>query len=373
MSEVGRVVGGLDVAVTEAWLATTCGLMPPITIAPIVGGRSNLTAVVTDAVDGRVVVRRPPLTGVLASAHDVVREGRIVAALAGTAVPVPEVLAVTDGTDPTGPDAPLLVTAFVEGTVVRDRTAASGVEPEARSALTGPVAGTLAALHAVDVDAVGLGDLARRGGYLRRQVARWSRQLAQGSDRPLPALERLAQVLGDLAPEQEEVVLVHGDYRLDNLIVSADGTAVRAVLDWELATLGDPLADLSTLLAYWGVPATPEAPASTVHPALPTALPGFAAPAALVDAYAAASGRDPDTLAERLRPYLAFAWFRIACIVEGVRVRTAAGAYGDGDAGAGVAAEAELALLADLVPQLAERALAVASRRGPVGFDHELS
>lgn len=374
MSDDRAVVAGLDVSVTGAWLAATCGLRPPVTVAPVVGGRSNLTAVVTDAEGRSVVVRRPPLAGVLASAHDVVREGRIVAALAGTAVPVPPVLAVTDGTDPSGPDVPLLVTDLVDGTVVRDRTVASGVDPAIRAAVTVPVAGTLAALHAVDVVAVGLGDLSRRGGYLRRQVDRWTRQLAKGSDRPLPTLERLARVLAGIAPEQEEVALVHGDYRLDNLIVAPEGTAVRAVLDWELATLGDPLADLGTLLAYWGVPATADAPASSVHPDLPTVLEGFASPAALVDAYAAASGGDPDALAERLRPYLAFAWFRIACIVEGVRVRTAAGAYGDAaGSDADPAREAELALFADLVPRLADRALAVASRTGPVGFDHELT
>ena len=373
MSDGPDVVAGLDVAATGAWLARTCALRPPVTLTPVVGGRSNLTAVVVDADGRRVVVRRPPLTGVLASAHDVVREGRIVAALAGTAVPVPEVLAMTDGTDVDGPDVPLLVTAHVDGTVVRDRSVAATLAPEVRAAVTAPVTATLAALHAVDVDAVGLGELARRDGYLSRQVARWSRQLARGSDRPLATLERLAATLADVAPAQTEVALVHGDYRLDNLIVTPDGTAVRAVLDWELATLGDPLADLGTLLAYWGVPATPATAASVVHPDLPTVLPGFAPPETLVEGYAAASGRDPAELAERLRPYVAFAWFRIACIVEGVRMRTAAGAYGTAGAAADPAVDAELELLADLVPQLADRALAVASRSGPLQFGHELS
>jgi aminoglycoside phosphotransferase (APT) family kinase protein len=359
--------GGLDAALLGPWLAQHCGMVAPVHISPVAGGRSNLTSVVTGADGRRVVVRRPPLSGVLASAHDVVREGRIMAALASTAVPVPAVLAVAGEEDGLG--APVLVTAHVEGTVVRDRVTAQALTLDERARLTSGVVRTLARLHEVDVDAVGLGGLARRGGYLARQVARWSRQLEGGSDRPLPVLGALARALGGAVPEEESVALVHGDYRLDNLIVDLATGEVRAVLDWELSTLGDPLADLGTLLAYWGVPARPDSLASVLHPGLPTAVEGFAAPAGLVAGYAAARGLDPDRLAEQLRPYLAFAWFRIACILEGVRVRTASGAYGDVDA----AGREELELLTDLVPDLGERALAVLERSGPLGFDHELT
>jgi len=359
--------GGLDRSGIEAWLVEHCGVAAPVTIAPVSGGRSNLTSVVTDAHGRRVVVRRPPLSGVLASAHDVAREGRIMTALAGTGVPVPEVLGTEEDLAVTG--APFLVTAFVEGTVVRDRAVATGLSVAERGRLGPAVARTLAEVHAVDVDAVGLGDLARRDGYLARQVARWTGQLAGGSDRPLPVLDALGRALAEAVPAQEGVALVHGDFRLDNLIVDPASGAVDAVLDWELATLGDPLADVGTLLAYWGVPATAGRDASVLIPDLPTALVGFSDPETLVAAYAAAAGHGVEDLAERLRPYLAFAWFRIACILEGVRVRTASGAYGvPGDA-----QRAEAALLEDLVPWIGERALAVLTRRGALRFHHELT
>jgi len=361
------MVGGFDVARLGRWLAERCDVVTPIAVDRVAGGRSNLTAIVTGADGRRVVVRRPPLSGVLASAHDVVREGRIMAALAGTAVPVPDVLASADEQD--GPGTAVLVTAHVDGTVVRDRRAASRLEPTERARLTDAVPTTLALLHEVDVDAVGLGDLARRDGYLARQVARWSRQLDAGSDRELPELVELARVLAASVPEQREVALVHGDYRLDNLIVDVTTGGVRAVLDWELATLGDPLADLGTLLAYWGVPASGDLPASAVHPDLPTALEGFAHPTGLVATYTAVRGLDADEVAARLRPFLAFAWFRIACILEGVRVRTASGGYGAVDD----EGRAELSVLSDLVPDLAARGLRMLRGHGPVGFDHELT
>ena len=366
--------GGLDVERIGSWLEQHRGLRPPVHVEVIAGGRSNLTSVVTDAEGRRVVVRRPPLSGVLASAHDVVREGRIMAALCASAVPVPEVLGVEDDAAFTG--APFVVTAHVDGVVVRDRTVASQLSVPQRAALGRTVVDALAAIHEVDVDAVGLGDLARRDGYLARQVARWTAQLDGGSDRPLPVLEALGRALADAVPAQDGVALVHGDFRLDNLIVDlapdgapARGAVVRAVLDWELATLGDPLADVGTLLAYWGVPARDGRPASVLIPDLPTALDGFSGPGELVALYAAARGLDAAELAERLRPYLAFAWFRIACILEGVRVRTVAGAYG----AMGDPARRETALLETLVPSIGERALAVLTRPGPLGFDHELT
>jgi aminoglycoside phosphotransferase (APT) family kinase protein len=366
--------GGLDVERIGPWLAEKCGLLLPVQVDVMAGGRSNLTSVVTDAAGRRVVVRRPPLSGVLASAHDVVREGRIMAALASTAVPVPEVLGLEEDVVVTG--APFLVTTYVEGVVVRDRQVASELSVAQRAGLGPVVADALAAIHDVDVDAVGLGDLARREGYLARQVARWTAQLEGGSDRPLPVLDELGRALAAAVPEQVGVALVHGDLRLDNVIVDLgpddrpDGAStVRAVLDWELATLGDPLADVGTLLAYWGVPARDGGPAAVLVPDLPTALPGFAGPGELVARYAAARGMDPVELAERLRPYLAFAWFRIACILEGVRVRTVSGAYG----AMGESARRETALLEGLVPSIGDRALAVLTRPGPLEFDHELT
>jgi len=373
--DVGRSApGGLDPERIGGWLAEHCGLTRPVTVAPVAGGRSNLTSIVTDRGGRRVVVRRPPLSGVLASAHDVVREGTIMAALAPTAVPVPAVLGSEE--DPEVIGAPFLVMEHVDGMVVRDEAAAAAITAPQRRALGLATARTLAAVHVVDVDAVGLGGLARRDGYLARQLARWAGQLERGSDRPLPMLEEVARRLGAALPEQDGVALVHGDFRLDNLIVDTASGAVLAVLDWELATLGDPLADLGTLVAYWGVPADAEGrPATVLLPGLPTSLPGFPGPGELVAAYADARGVAPDVLAERLRPYVAFAWFRIACILEGVRVRTAAGAYGRaGAADRGPAGpDGELAVLHDLVPALGERAAALLGRSGPLGFDHELT
>jgi aminoglycoside phosphotransferase (APT) family kinase protein len=366
--------GGLAPARLGGWLAEHCGFVPPVAVTPVAGGRSNLTSIVADRDGRRVVVRRPPLHGVLASAHDVVREGTIMAALARTAVPVPEVLG--SEADPEVIGAPFLVMAYVDGTVVRDEPAAAALTPSQRYALGLASARTLAEVHAVDVDAVGLGGLARRDGYLARQLARWAGQLERGSDRPLLMLEDVARRLGASLPEQVGVALVHGDFRLDNLIVDTASGSVLAVLDWELATLGDPLADLGTLVAYWGVPAAADGRAATVLlPGLPTSLAGFPGPGELVAAYADVRGIATDVLAERLRPYLAFAWFRIACILEGVRVRTAAGAYGGTGTAAGgaVRPDGELELLHDLVPALGERALALLGVAGPLGFDHELT
>jgi len=370
--------GGLDREAVGVWLAERCGMLLPIGVEPVVGGRSNLTSIVTGADGRRVVVRRPPLSGVLASAHDVVREGTIMAALARTAVPVPLVLGTEEDASVTG--APFFVTAHVDGTVVRDTDVAATLSATQRREVGLATARTLADVHAVDVDAVGLGALGRRDGYLARQLARWTGQLARGSERPLPVLEDLACRLGEALPVQDGVALVHGDFRLDNLLVRTgtgdDVVGVAAVLDWELATLGDPLADVSTLLAYWGVPAVDGAtPARVLAPGLPTALVGFPGPGELLHAYADARGIDVEQLSASLRPYLAFAWFRIACILEGVRVRTGAGAYGStraaegGSRGSGVEQE----LLHRLVPELGARAVALLGRRGPLGFDHELT
>lgn len=358
--------GGLDLERLAPWLREHCDLGPITTVVPVLGGRSNLTTIITDDRDQRIVVRRPPLSGVLASAHDVAREGRIMEALGNTSVPVPPVLAIADEQDGLG--VPLLVTGFVAGHVIRDVRSAADLDLRTRHRLTPSVVRTLAALHDLDVDAIGLGALARRSGYFMRQVERWTRQLARGGDRAVPVLHELAQALSDRRPAEGQLALVHGDYRLDNLIVDVGSCSVRAVLDWELSTLGDPLADLGTLLVYWGVPPRAGRAASVLLPDLPTAAEGFAEPAELVITYAEARGLDAEHLSEQLRPYLAFAWFRIACILEGVRIRTGRGAYGELQDTAGE----EMRRFEELVPELGYRALSMLAGRGPVVFEDEL-
>lgn len=303
-------LAGLDTVAVAAWLARAAGLREPIAFARVGQGQSNLTFLATDAAGRRVVLRRPPLGRLLASAHDVAREHRILRALDATAVPTPGVVAFTD--DPAITDVPLLAMAHVDGLVVDDMTVAEGLAPEARGRLGEALATTLAAVHAVDLEATGLVDLASHKPYAARQLKRWRRQWEASRTRELPAVEELADRLEAATPEQRELALVHGDFHLLNVIAAPDGGVVRAVLDWELCTLGDPLADLGGLLAYW-----PQASdvAPGVFPA--PALPGFPRRAKLVEVYANATGRDVSAVAF----WHALGLWKIAVICEGVRRR----------------------------------------------------
>jgi aminoglycoside phosphotransferase (APT) family kinase protein len=214
-------------------------------------------------------------------------------------------------------------------------------DQDQRAAASGALVETLLALHATDVDEVGLGDLGRRTGYVERQLRRWSGQLAKGSTRDLPLLVELGERLAADVPAPQAVTIVHGDYRLDNLILSPDGSAVRAVLDWELCTLGDPLADIGMLHVYWAEAADAVSPLGN----MPTVLPGFWTRDDVLAAYAAGTTLD---LSE-IDFYVAFAYWRIAIILEGVHQRFAAGAYEHDDAGVAAMGEVvhELAAAAD--------------------------
>lgn len=310
-------IDGIDPPRVTAWLrANVVGVEPPFQFQRIAGGASNLTYQVTDGGGRRLVLRRPPLSHVLASAHDMGREHRIIAALRPTPVPVPEALGLCADDSVNG--SPFYVMGYVEGHVLRTAEEGEGVLDEtARRRAGEQLVDVLVALHALDVDAIGLGDLARREGYLQRQLKRWhgqflrsqAQELDAGVHRPVPIVEQVHELLLARMPSQQGVVVAHGDYRLDNTIVGADGT-VRAVLDWELCTLGDPLADLGTLLMYWSNPST--------------SLRGFPSMAEVAERYAAGSGRDIANLGY----YLAFAQWRLACILEGVYARFAAGAMG---------------------------------------------
>ncbi|HEX5365999.1 MAG TPA: phosphotransferase family protein [Acidimicrobiales bacterium] len=323
---------GVDVARVTGWLAARLPhLRPPLSFHLIAGGRSNLTYRVAD-VDGRAwVLRRPPLGQVLDTAHDVAREHRIISALAGTAVPVPPAVGLCTDTSVTG--APFYVMDLVEGLVARDAAAAGTLGRDARSRAGQEVADVLARIHDIDPDAVGLGDLGRREGYVERQLARWSRQWERSKTRDLPLVEEVHAALAARVPPQGPATIVHGDYRLDNCLLAPDGT-ILAVLDWELCTLGDPLADLGLLLVYWSEP-------GDAHPALldaPTALDGFPSRASLVDRYAAASGRDTGELGY----FVALGYWKLACILEGVHARYRGGVMGDSPGHEGFARQVEI-------------------------------
>ena len=321
----GDDVPGIDVEKVTAWLeANVDGASGPFDFSVIAGGHSNLTFEVREVRSPdakRYVLRRPPLGHVLASAHDMGREHRIIAALAGTAVPVAPALGYCD--DPAVNGEPFYVMGFVDGYVVRDRASAEHLlTTEARRRAGESIVDTMAAIHAVDLDAVGLADLGRHEGYIARQLKRWHGQWEQQKTRELASVDRVHAALAERIPEQGPATIVHGDYRLDNCMVSAAGDIV-AVLDWEICTLGDPLADLGLLMVYWTGPG--DAPTAWAGPA--TTAPGFPDRSELAARYGEVSGRD----LSQLDFYVAFAFWKLACIVEGVYARYLGGALGQRD------------------------------------------
>jgi aminoglycoside phosphotransferase (APT) family kinase protein len=340
------VIPGIDLEGVTAWFqANVAGVRPPLAVHQIAGGRSNLTYRVDDAAGTSWVLRRPPLHGVLPSAHDMAREHRVMAALAGTPVPVPATFGLCQ--DPLVTGAPFYVMGYVDGVVPRDEaTVAAGLDVPARGRAADSLVDALVALHRVDPDRVGLGQLGRHHGYLERQLARWQRQLSQSRTRPLPALDEVHRRLAANLPAQVGPArIVHGDFRLDNVVLSPAGR-VLAVLDWELCTLGDPLADVGLLLVYWAEPGDRTLPLGSA----PTVMDGFPDRAALTRAYATRSGRD----LSRLDTYVAFASWKLAVILEGVVARHATGAYGEGDD--------TWRGFAEVVVQLADRALELTDR-----------
>lgn len=291
-------------------LATHLGTAP-LTGELIPGGRSNLTYRVTDGTR-RWVLRRPPLGHVLATAHDMAREHRVIKALADTAVPVPEVELLCEDTDVIG--APFYLMEEVPGAALRHRDQCPWMTPDKAKALSERLVDVLADLHAVDPKAVGLGDFGRPDGFLERQVSRWGKQLEASRTRDLPGIDDLRDRLADTVPVSGRATIVHGDYRLDNVLVTEDPLDISAVLDWEMATLGDPLADVGLLCVYWnGVGGRDDDPITGTVPTLP----GFAGSDELVRRYAERSGADVSGLAW----YTAFAYFKLAVILEGIHFR----------------------------------------------------
>ncbi|HEX9066198.1 MAG TPA: phosphotransferase family protein [Streptosporangiaceae bacterium] len=331
------MVQGINEATVTPWLTGNVdGLAAPLRYELISGGRSNLTYAVTDAAGRTVVLRRPPVSHVLSTAHDMGREYRVISALRDTDVPVAPALAFC--ADEAVNDRPFYVMGFVDGHVLRDVAGTEAVLDEPHRTVAGhQLVDVLAAIHRVDVDAVGLGDFARRDGYVERQLRRWHGQFGKsqeqareiGAYRPVPLVDEVHALLLERRPAQQGTAIVHGDYRLDNTIMSGGGR-IMAVLDWELCTLGDPLADVGTLLAYWAEEPGRQAPPSpavvTMAQSAATGLPGFPSRAEVAERYAAASGRD----LSHIGYYVAFAYWKLACILEGVFVRYAANAMGAG-------------------------------------------
>jgi aminoglycoside phosphotransferase (APT) family kinase protein len=317
-----REIPGLDVARASAWLeAHVSGARGPFEFDLIAGGHSNLTFSVVASDGSRFVLRRPPLGHVLASAHDMGREHRILSGLQGTSVPVPPVEGLCS--DPAVIGVPFYVMRYVVGHVVRDSdTALAALTPGARANASRSLVDTMAKIHAVDLPAAGLDDLGRHEGYISRQLRRWYGQVSQQRTRDLPAIDRLHDALEARVPDQSAATLVHGDYRLDNCMVDDDGELV-AVLDWEISTLGDPLADLGLLTVYWTGPDDP--PGAWTAGA--TTAPGFWPRARIAERYGEVSGRD----VSNLDFYVAFAYWKLACILEGVYARYLGGALGDRD------------------------------------------
>ncbi len=313
-------VEGIDRGRVTEWMASAIPqAKPPFTFELIAGGRSNLTYRVTDHAGQSFALRRPPVSHVLPTAHDMKREHTVISALGDTAVPVPTALGLC--TDDSVNGAPFYVMSFVEGHILRDEHAAAELSEASRARAGDSLVDSLATLHAVDVDAVGLGDFARRDGYIPRQLKRWHSQFTNSTvdGEPGPAVvDRVHQLLAARIPDQQGVAIVHGDYRLDNTVLDDEGT-VQAILDWEICTLGDPLADLGLLLVYW---AEPEDGDQALLGVAPTALPGFARRSHLLARYAADTGRDVSGIAY----YRAFGFWKLACILQGVYVRYAGGA-----------------------------------------------
>ncbi|MEU6622528.1 phosphotransferase [Streptomyces litmocidini] len=283
-------------------------LSGPLEARLIEGGRSNLTYAVGDGT-GRWVVRRPPLGHVLATAHDMRREHRVISALGATDVPVPGTVLFCEDESVLG--APFYVMDFVDGTPYRSARELAALGPERTRATVLGLVDTLVDLHAVDPEAVGLGDFGRPDGFLDRQLRRWGKQLDASRGRELPGIDELHAALGRALPASPPPTVIHGDYRLDNVLVGEDDR-IRAVLDWEMSTLGDPLTDLGLLVMYSTPLDLPGSPISTTATA-----PGHPGAAELVERYAARSGRDTSGLAW----YTAFAWFKLAVILEGIHYR----------------------------------------------------
>ena len=299
---------GLDLARFAAWFDGACPgeITGPLTGRLLAGGRSNLTYEVSDG-RRQWVVRRPPLGHVLATAHDMGREYRVITALRDTNVPVALTYALCADPDVIG--APFYVMSKVDGVAYRTADQITPLGAARTEAIAGRMTDTLALLHAVRPQEVGLGDFGRPEGFLARQVRRWKKQLDASRSRPVAGIDELHELLAASPPDGTPATIVHGDYRLDNLLVGPDDK-VAAVVDWEMATLGDPLTDLGVLVVYQRMDRLGEGP-------MASSAPGYPSEAEILDRYAQASGRDLSDLGF----YIALGSFKVAVILEGIHYR----------------------------------------------------
>lgn len=316
------MTASLPVPALVAWLAAR-GLAdrPQATVQVLAGGQSNPTfRVRTDR--GDYVLRKKPPGPLIASAHAIDREYRVMHALAGSAVPVPRMLAWCDDAGLLG--TPFYVMEFLAGRVLVDQSL-PGMQPAERAAIYGEMNRVIAALHAVDVQAVGLADYGRPGNYVARQLARWSRQ-CETATLPLPAaMRQLMDWLPQHVPAADETTLVHGDFRLDNLVFHPSEPRVIGVLDWELSTLGDPLADFAYHCMSWHIPASLWRGIG----GLDLQALGIPTEAAYLRSYEQASGRE---VAGQWDFYMAYNLFRMAAILHGIAQRAADGTAAAPDA-----------------------------------------
>jgi aminoglycoside phosphotransferase (APT) family kinase protein len=340
---------GIEPEGVTAWIVDHVdGAVPPLRFELVGAGGSNLTYDIRDRAEHRWALRRPPIRNVLPTAHDMAREHRIVAALAEhTDVPVPAPVGLCE--DPAVTGAPFWVTEFVDGLILRDEETAHTVNDEQAQRATESLVDVQIAFHRVDVDAVGLADLGRHDGYVERQLRRWHTQYERSQSRDLPLVDSIHDRLTKTVPvTQSKPGLAHGDYRFDNTVLGADGRII-AVLDWELCTIGDPVADFCWSLMYWAD--LDDGYSFLQSP--PTVAPQFPDRAAVAELYAQRSGHD----LAALDWFFAFGWWKMACIVEGVYARRRAGGRGgevDETSLAGIAARVERYL--DLGNEAAARA-----------------
>jgi aminoglycoside phosphotransferase (APT) family kinase protein len=315
----------------------------PLSARLISGGRSNITYRL-DAARDSWVLRRPPLGHVLSTAHDMSREYRVLDALAlkNIPVPVPEPVLLCEDAEFIG--SPFYVMKHVSGEVLRTSQDALGIPAKEQASLARDLIDVMAALHRVDPAPVGLQDFGRPEGFTERQVSRWTRQLDASRSRAIPGIDRLAEALGRTVPTQRYSAVIHGDYRLDNCLTR--GGAVVAVLDWEMSTLGDPLTDLALFAVYYAGLADLDSP---VLQSL-AGLGSYPPVADLLDRYAERTAYDLSDL----EWYQAFAWFKLAAILEGIYYRSTLGAIvGEGFDG-----------VAELVQPSVERGLERLARAG---------